>query len=183
MIINLDGSAYIDAHIAKISKEMPIPPRPAVVVLPGGGYMYCSAREAEPVANQFKAFGVGFNKGIAGNRKVGTAVKSLQNGIVKGGRYPSGKVSTCGKTDSNDSVGVYVIFLCVFTDMVYSLCHVYKRIFVLCLFHYSVKQSECVTACGFELVCHRFCLAVGAKHISAAGKHHHCGTGRKGHFP
>ena len=57
MIINLDGSAYIDAHIAKISKEMPIPPRPAVVVLPGGGYMYCSAREAEPVANQFKAAG------------------------------------------------------------------------------------------------------------------------------
>lgn len=57
MIINLDGSAYIDAHIAKTSKEMPIPPRPAVVVLPGGGYMYCSAREAEPVANQFKAAG------------------------------------------------------------------------------------------------------------------------------
>lgn len=49
MIINLDGSAYIDAHIAKISKEMPIPPRPAVVVLPGGGYMYYSARDRKSV--------------------------------------------------------------------------------------------------------------------------------------
>lgn len=31
--------------------------RPAVLILPGGGYEYCSAREAEPVALQFTARG------------------------------------------------------------------------------------------------------------------------------
>lgn len=57
MRIELESGAYIDAHIAKTSPELTMPPRPAVVILPGGAYSYCSAREAEPVANQFKAAG------------------------------------------------------------------------------------------------------------------------------
>ena len=31
--------------------------RPAIVVLPGGGYTYCSPREAEPVALKYAASG------------------------------------------------------------------------------------------------------------------------------
>ena len=31
--------------------------RPAVLVIPGGGYAYCSAREAEPIAQEFLAHG------------------------------------------------------------------------------------------------------------------------------
>lgn len=57
MRIELEGGAYIDAHIAKTSRELTMPPRPAVVVFPGGAYSFCSAREAEPVANQFAAAG------------------------------------------------------------------------------------------------------------------------------
>lgn len=36
-----------------------MPPRPAIVVFPGGGYSFCSKREAEPIALQFLA--AGFN--------------------------------------------------------------------------------------------------------------------------
>ena len=36
---------------------MAVGPRPAVLVLPGGGYFSCSDREAEPVALAFAAMG------------------------------------------------------------------------------------------------------------------------------
>ncbi len=39
--------------------QMPIPPRRAVVVCPGGGYQFLSPREAEPIAARF--FAEGFN--------------------------------------------------------------------------------------------------------------------------
>ncbi len=57
MRIELGDGAYLDIFVAKKSPELTMPPRPAVVVFPGGGYGYCSDREAEPVANQFIAAG------------------------------------------------------------------------------------------------------------------------------
>jgi len=55
MRIDFGNGVYVDAHIAKTHPDLPVRPRPAVVVLPGGAYLYCSPREAEPVANQFIA--------------------------------------------------------------------------------------------------------------------------------
>lgn len=55
MRIDFGNGVYVDAHIAKTHPALPVRPRPAVVVLPGGAYLYCSPREAEPVANQFIA--------------------------------------------------------------------------------------------------------------------------------
>lgn len=46
------------AYILDSSQEMPnLVERPAVLVLPGGGYRFCSAREAEPIAMAFLAQG------------------------------------------------------------------------------------------------------------------------------
>lgn len=57
MRIDFDNGVYAIAHVAESHPELPLRPRPAVIVLPGGAYMYCSFREAEPVANQFIAAG------------------------------------------------------------------------------------------------------------------------------
>ncbi|MGM9657388.1 MAG: alpha/beta hydrolase [Eubacteriales bacterium] len=57
MRIELGDGAVLDTYVAKTSPELTMPPRPAVLVLPGGGYSYCSAREAEPVANLYRAAG------------------------------------------------------------------------------------------------------------------------------
>lgn len=46
------------AYIPDTSKEMPqMDKRPAMLILPGGAYMFCSDREAEPVALSFAAKG------------------------------------------------------------------------------------------------------------------------------
>ena len=39
------------------SPEMPLPPRPAIVICPGGGYAFTSDREAEPIALRFLDLG------------------------------------------------------------------------------------------------------------------------------
>lgn len=49
----------LTTYITDEGTEMPLPPRPAILVIPGGGYSFCSEREAEPVAKCF--FAVGFN--------------------------------------------------------------------------------------------------------------------------
>ena len=51
---------------------------------------------------QLEAFGVRAHEGIAGNSRIGTAVKSFKNGIVISGRYPRGKVTACGKADGGN---------------------------------------------------------------------------------
>lgn len=43
--------ATLTAYLLDTSKEMPnMTDRPAVLVIPGGGYYMCSDREAEPIA-------------------------------------------------------------------------------------------------------------------------------------
>ncbi|HZK39019.1 MAG TPA: alpha/beta hydrolase, partial [Clostridia bacterium] len=48
----------LTTYILDTSEEMPnMKIRPAVLVCPGGGYSFCSDREAEPVAMAFLAQG------------------------------------------------------------------------------------------------------------------------------
>lgn len=64
----LGGSVYIpsshgaqirvDCYVPHVSREIdPKVKRPAIVVCPGGGYRFCSEREAEPIALRFIAEG------------------------------------------------------------------------------------------------------------------------------
>lgn len=53
-----DNSVYLNAYLFEQTEEMPYSKkRPAVVVCPGGGYWFCSSREADPVAFNFAAAG------------------------------------------------------------------------------------------------------------------------------
>lgn len=57
-ILNEKAGAYLLRYTFDKSSEMPnVVKRPAVVVCPGGAYMYCSSREADPVAFQYMAAG------------------------------------------------------------------------------------------------------------------------------
>ena len=50
--------AALTAYLLDTSKEMPnMTDRPAVLVIPGGGYYMCSDREAEPIAMAFAVHG------------------------------------------------------------------------------------------------------------------------------
>ena len=50
----LPSGAKLVGYLRDETTEMPaFNPRPAMLILPGGGYAYCSAREADPVAMQF----------------------------------------------------------------------------------------------------------------------------------
>lgn len=54
----LPGGASLTGYLRGASPEMPaVQVRPAMLILPGGGYEYCSGREADPVAMQFLAAG------------------------------------------------------------------------------------------------------------------------------
>ena len=51
IIINKERNAVLTAYIQKTESEFSnIKKRPAIIVLPGGGYEFCSDREADPVA-------------------------------------------------------------------------------------------------------------------------------------
>lgn len=56
-----DGSSEVtlELYIHARSKEITAAPRPAMLVLPGGGYAFCSDREAEPIASAY--FSLGYN--------------------------------------------------------------------------------------------------------------------------
>ncbi len=49
---------YLDTYIRDTSSEYPTNKRPAILIFPGGGYGFCSDREAEPIANQYLAAGL-----------------------------------------------------------------------------------------------------------------------------
>ena len=50
----LATGAMLTGYLRDETTEMPsYNTRPAVLILPGGGYRYCSSREADPVAVQF----------------------------------------------------------------------------------------------------------------------------------
>jgi len=53
-----DGSVYLTGYIQEPSKELKtVATRPAVLVLPGGAYLFTSDREAEPIALAYAAQG------------------------------------------------------------------------------------------------------------------------------
>lgn len=56
-IIKIGNNATLTTYIWDDSEELAIVSRPAVLVFPGGAYMYCSDREAEPVAAAYMAEG------------------------------------------------------------------------------------------------------------------------------
>ena len=50
----LPGGAQLIGYLRDMTVEMPaFNTRPAILILPGGGYAWCSRREADPVAMQF----------------------------------------------------------------------------------------------------------------------------------
>ena len=55
--VSPDGKngAVLTCFVKENTKEKPNAVRKAVIICPGGGYEFCSAREAEPVAFQFLA--------------------------------------------------------------------------------------------------------------------------------
>ncbi len=50
--------SFLEAYTHKITPEMPIDKRKAMIVCPGGGYRFLSEREAEPIALQYFAAGL-----------------------------------------------------------------------------------------------------------------------------
>ena len=48
---------YLDVFLCNDSPEYFTATRPFMLICPGGGYRYCSAREAEPIARSFMAEG------------------------------------------------------------------------------------------------------------------------------
>ncbi len=58
IVFSEERNVTLDVYIPDISDEMPnMKVKPAVLVFPGGGYSFCSDREAEPVAFEFMAKG------------------------------------------------------------------------------------------------------------------------------
>ena len=53
-----DDSVHLTCYIREESPEMRSEPRDAMLVLPGGGYHVCSAREAEPIALEYLSYGI-----------------------------------------------------------------------------------------------------------------------------
>ncbi|MDL2287315.1 alpha/beta hydrolase [Eubacteriales bacterium OttesenSCG-928-G02] len=56
-IYNGCEKVVMQCYVQKPSKELTMPPRPVVLIFPGGGYSYTSDREAEPIANAYLAAG------------------------------------------------------------------------------------------------------------------------------
>ncbi len=57
--LNPDGcSATLDCYVYDVTQETGNKKRPAVVICPGGGYDYCSEREAEFIALKFMGAGI-----------------------------------------------------------------------------------------------------------------------------
>ncbi len=50
--------AELDIYTVECYDNVEIKKRPAIIICPGGGYEYCSVREAEPVAVRFAAYGI-----------------------------------------------------------------------------------------------------------------------------
>lgn len=58
IVFSEERNVTLDVFVPNISDEMPnMKVKPGILVLPGGGYSFCSDREAEPVAFEFMAKG------------------------------------------------------------------------------------------------------------------------------
>lgn len=53
-----EGSAVLDCYYSTFTKEIGRKKHTAMVICPGGGYDFCSEREAEPVAFRFIGYGI-----------------------------------------------------------------------------------------------------------------------------
>ena len=51
-------SPELDIYIISQYDKIAVKRRPAIIICPGGGYEFCSVREAEPVAIRFAAYGI-----------------------------------------------------------------------------------------------------------------------------
>lgn len=54
---NVGSDSYVEVYLNDKNCELNIEPRPAMIVIPGGGYEYCSTRESEPVALRYMSEG------------------------------------------------------------------------------------------------------------------------------
>lgn len=56
--LNNEKTAYVKAYLLDKVESIPFgEKRPAIIIFPGGGYEYCSGREAEPIAMRYLAEG------------------------------------------------------------------------------------------------------------------------------
>lgn len=56
--LNNDKTAYVKAYLLDMVEDIPFgKKRPAILILPGGAYEFCSEREAEPIAMRYLAEG------------------------------------------------------------------------------------------------------------------------------
>ena len=105
-IINEKSNAYLLRYSFTPTQEMPnMLKRPTVLVCPGGGYVYCSPREAEPVAlryasSGFHAFILRYSTGweakdFAPLKQVSWVIGYLREHAEEWHIDP-GKIATCG---------------------------------------------------------------------------------------
>ena len=53
IIFSEERNVFLDAYIQDVGGKFVFDARPAIVVIPGGAYAYCSVREAEPIAFEY----------------------------------------------------------------------------------------------------------------------------------
>lgn len=54
---NVGKDSYFEIYLNEKNKDLNIEPRLPMIVVPGGGYNYCSSRESEPIALRYMAEG------------------------------------------------------------------------------------------------------------------------------
>ena len=104
--INFSLSVSLTAYIPDISDEMSnMKIKPAVIVIPGGSYRFCSDREAEPVALAYTAKGFNafvlrysLNEDAAFPTPLNDAEKALQTVIDNAEKWHTDtqKIAVCG---------------------------------------------------------------------------------------
>lgn len=58
LVLNEQRNVTLECYLQKVGGSFSyVPKRPAILILPGGGYQYCSDREADPVASAYMHFG------------------------------------------------------------------------------------------------------------------------------
>ena len=100
--IELNAEAYMITYII-VDPLDAVRKRPVVIICPGGGYEYCSLREAEPVASAFNAAGIHavvvyyrvFARYPASLKDLSDAVCIVRDNAAKW-RIDSGRVVVCG---------------------------------------------------------------------------------------
>lgn len=55
--LNVGSESFVEIYLNDKDYEVNIDPRPAMIVVPGGGYEFCSQREGEPIALRFASEG------------------------------------------------------------------------------------------------------------------------------